>query len=80
MSVIMLLFFIVTRMSRKGSSVGLCSSVKFIFGCRFCSKVWSSLISPHEVLQRIKQSSRYLFQDFMKSVFILCPYFCSILS
>ena len=54
-------FFI--RMSKNGNSFKLCSIVNFILGCRFCSRLCNSLMSPHGHFQNMKQSSKYLFHD-----------------
>ena len=66
-------FFI--RMSKNGSSLEPCSIVNCILGCRFCSRLCNSLMSPQGHFQNIKQSSKYLFHDFVNSPFMLLPYF-----
>ena len=49
--------------------------VNFILGCRFLSKLCKSLMLPNGNSQNIDQSSRYLFNDPINSVFILLLYF-----
>ena len=71
-------FFI--RMSKNGSSFELCSIVNFILGCRFCSRLYNSLMSPHGHFQNMKQSSKYLFHDLVNSSFMSIPYFLPISS
>ena len=73
-----LIFFI--RMSKNGNSFKLCSIVNFILVCRFCSRSCNSLMFPHGYFQNMKQSSKYLFHDLVKSLFILSPYFLPIIS
>ena len=46
------MFFI--RMSKNGNSFELCSIVYFILGCRFCSRLCNSLMSPHGHFQNTK--------------------------
>ena len=72
--------YVFTRMSKNGSSFRLCSIVNFILGCRFCSSSCNSLMSPHGYFQYMKQSSKYLFHDLVKSSFMLLPYFLPIFS
>ena len=49
--------------------------VNSILGCRFESKLCKSLMLPHEHFQNMIESSRYLFYDLIKSVFILLLHF-----
>ena len=46
------MFFI--RMSKNGHSFKLCSIVNFILGCRFCSGLCYSFMSPHDHFQNMK--------------------------
>ena len=71
-------FFI--RMSKNGNSFKLCSIVNFVLGCRFCGRLCNSLMSSHGYFQNMKQSSKYLFRDLVKSSFMSLPYFLPIIS
>ena len=62
-------------MSKNGNSFKLCSIVNFILGCKFCCSLCNSLMSSHEYFQNMKQSSKYLFHDLVKSSFKSLPYF-----
>ena len=62
------------RMSKNRNSFRLCSIVNFIWGCRFCSRSCNSLMSaPHGYFPNMKQSSKYLFHDLVKSSFMSLP-------
>ena len=67
-------------MSRNDNSFELCSIVNFILGCRFCSRLCNSLMSSHGHFQNMKQSSKYLFYDWVNSSFMSLPYFLHIIS
>ena len=71
-------FFI--RMSKDGNSFELCCMVNFILGCRFCSWLYNSLMSPHGHFQNMKKSSKYFFHDLGNSSFMSLPYFLPIIS
>ena len=71
-------FFI--RMSKKGNSFDPCSIVNFILGCRSCSRLCNSSMSPHRHFQNMKQSSKYLVHDLVNSSFMSLPYFLPIIS
>ena len=58
----------------------MCSIVNFILGCKFCSRSGNSLMSPRGCFQNIKQSSKYLFHDLVKSSFMSLPYILPIFS
>ena len=58
------------RMSKNGSSLKLCSMVRFILGCRYWNKLYKLLMLPYGHFQNMKQSSRYLFHDLINSIFI----------
>ena len=67
-------------MSKNGSSFELCSIINVILGCRFCSRLCNSLMSPHGHFQNMKQSSKYLFHDLVNFPFMLLAYFLPIIS
>ena len=69
-----------TRMSKNGNSFRLCSIVDFMLRCRFCSSSCNSLMSPHGYFQNMKQLSKYLFHDLVKSSFMSLLYFLPIIS
>ena len=68
--VILLVIFLVN-----GNSI-----VNFILGCWFCSRSCNSLMSQHGYFQNMKQSSKYLFHDLVKSSFMSLLYFLPIIS
>ena len=68
-------FTSIIRMSKNGNSFKLYSIATSILECRFCSRLFNSLMSPHGYFQNMKQSSKYLFHDLTNSSFCRCRIF-----
>ena len=69
-------FFIM--MCKNGRYFELCSIVNFNLGCRFCSRLCNSLISPQAF--PVYETIVHLFYDLVNSSFVSLTYFLPIIS
>ena len=68
------------RMIENGHSLELYCYGNFILSCRLWSKLCKSSLLLHGHFQNMKQSSRYLSHDLIKSISILLPYIFMVIS